>query len=390
MINAMPKQNTFTKVFKLTHVTLMILFLSACSKNDSSFTEMPGFKQYFAKNKPSTILPSDTDQALLETFRPRIFLAKGQTSFIDFYADYIANGSLYVNKKLVSKQVNQKILNKYKNNVTAEFRHSPTKKQGTPTVYARIHRDELIHDEQRIPLTFLSYNLVFAHSGLVKGIAGWQRLAMGIVASNTDWHQLDHYVGLTIALSNKKPIAVMLQQHNYQTTYLVSEKTSENTMQLPTDQRISVDVAMQSNELYLHSKQQTRHPGLSWITGDSIEFLKTGKNKPTMAGWDITHGEVEQKYTLKYLPTADAFYTFKGKLGKGRKLPGRDGPPGADYVTWPTLMPLPNRMASGYRPNDLTREKEKIIALFNKSEFSVKDDGLAAYKHDFLRDLNKQ
>jgi len=105
-----------------------------------------------------------------------------------------------------------------------------------------------------------------------------------------------------------------------------------------------------------------------------MEFYKTGKNKPTMAGWDITHGEVEQDYTLKFLPS---------------RLPGRDGPPGADYVTLPALMPLKKRMISSYRPRDFSKEKEKIEALFNKGEFAIKPEGLVAYKRDFLNDFNK-
>ena len=68
---------------------LLVLMFSACSKNQTSFSEMPGFKDYFAKNIPSEVLPSRTEQALLTKFRPRIYMAKGQTQGIDFYADYI-------------------------------------------------------------------------------------------------------------------------------------------------------------------------------------------------------------------------------------------------------------------------------------------------------------
>ena len=359
-----------------------------CSKNETSFADLPGFKKYFDENKPSNELPSNADQLLLAKFKPRIFMAKGQTSFIDFYADYIAHGSLYIDDKLVSKNVTQALLNEHKDNKQSEFRHSPIKQSTTPVIYARIHRNELTYNDKNLPLTFLNYNLVFANSGLLKGLAGWQRIAMGIVGSNDDWHQLDHYVGLTVVLSEEKPIAVTLQQHNYQTTWLITDKNTENSLKLSVDQRVSVDVAMQSNELYPHSKTLKRHPGLSWVEEDSIEFLKTGKNKPIMAGWDITHGEVEQNYTLKFLPTADAFYTFKGKLGESRKLPGRDGPPGANYVTLPPLMPLPNRMVSGYRPRQVKIERMKIKALFGKETFSVKPEGLKAYMRDFVDDLS--
>lgn len=366
---------------------LTLMLVASCSQNETSFSEMPGFKQYFAENKPSESLPTIAEQALLNKFRPRIFMAKGQTPFIDFYADYISHGSLYVDGKLVSSRVTQELLNQYKTNTQAEFRYTPTQKSHEATVYGRIQRDQLAYKDQQLPLTFLSYNLVFANSGLLKGLPAWQRMTMGIVGSNTDWHQLDHYVGLSVALSGERPIAVMLQQHNYQTTWLLTDKTTDNTLQIPRDSRISVDVAMQSNELYPHSPEPKQHPGLSWVKGDSIAFLKTGQNKPMMAGWDMTHGEIEQEYTLKFLPTADAFYTFTGKLGEGRKLPGRDGPPGANYVTLPPLMPLSNRLVSSYRPRDLATEKAKIEALFGGGSFSVNSDGLSAYKRDFLEDL---
>jgi len=39
---------------------------------------------------------------------------------------------------------------------------------------------------------------------------------------------------------------------------------------------------------------------------------------------------------------------------------------------------------------DLATEKTKIEGLFNKKAFSVKDQGLAVYKQDFLKDLAEQ
>ena len=379
--------NLFRQGYLISGLLLILALVSGCSQNETNFTQVPGFKQYFADNKPSTTLPSQAEQALLERFKPRVFMATGQTRFINFYDDYIANGSLYIDDELISDSVDQALLNQYKNDIGAEFRYEGTKQTGMPTVYARIQRDTLSYKNQNIPLTFLSYNLVFANSGLLKGLDNWQRIAMNVVGSTTDWHQLDHYVGLTIALSDDKPIAVTLQQHNYQTTWLLAEKASEDTLILPADSRVSVDVAMQSNELYPHTTALKNHPGLSWVSEDSIEFLKTGQNKPMMAGFDITHGEEEQEYTLAYLPTADAFYTFQGRLGEGRKLPGRDGPPGADYVTLPALMPLANRLVSGYRPRDTATEKSKITALFAGGSFSINAEGLDAYKNDFIKDL---
>ncbi len=109
----MGKKFTSIHIISICVVALLLSLLIACSKSDSSFTQMPGFQQYFAKNQPSMTLPNEQDQALLASFKPRVFLAKGQTSFIDFYADYIANGALYINNKLISKQVTQELLNQH-------------------------------------------------------------------------------------------------------------------------------------------------------------------------------------------------------------------------------------------------------------------------------------
>ena len=103
-----------------------------------------------------------------------------------------------------------------------------------------------------------------------------------------------------------------------------------------------------------------------------------------MAGFDITHGEVEQEYTLKFLPTIDAFYQFKGRLGAGRTLPGRDGPPGADYVTLPRLMPWANRLVVGFRAGSIAEEQAKISALLDTDSFVIRPEGLDAYRKNFV------
>jgi hypothetical protein len=59
---------------------------------------------------------------------------------------------------------------------------------------------------------------------------------------------------------------------------------------------------------------------------------------------DITDPAVDVDYELHFLPPADAFYTFKGFLGGKRLLPGRSGPPGADYNTLSAYKPLHRQM----------------------------------------------
>ncbi|RVU83491.1 hypothetical protein EOL70_15750 [Leucothrix sargassi] len=364
----------------------LCLLLSACSQKETLFSEYPGFDQYLKQNQPSDALPTAEEQALLEQYRPRIFMEKGQTRFIDFYEDYIASGVLYVDSEQISNRVDQALLNQYKTDSKAEFRHTPLTRSGTPVVYGRVSYDMLTHQSQRYPLTFLSYNLAFANSGLIKGLAGWQRVAMGVVGDNDDWHQLDHYVGLTVALHEGQAIAVFLQQHNYRVTWLLdsSKEATESTLPLPDDKRIAVDVALQSNELYPHSPEIAEHPGVSFVTADNMTFFKTGKDKPMMAGWDITHGEEEQDYTLKFLAQSDAFYTFKGRLGEHRSLPGRDGPPGAQFNALPPLMPWASKLVTGFRAGSVDHEKAKASGLLSSDRSTVNEAVLDSYKADFI------
>ncbi len=369
------------------------VLLTACSSNEPTFSARPGFEQYFSANPPSNQPATAQEQQLLQRYRPRIYLAQGQTRFLDFYRDYIASGELYSAGELISKQVDAALLNQYRDDPSAEFRHSPHQRPTTPVVYAKVNYDALEYQGRRWPLTFLSYNLAFAHSGLLQGLPGWQQWLVESTGLHTDWHQLDHYVSVTVALHQGKPIAVMLQQHNYQTTYVLGAADAQglqgpavdtHSLQWPADQRIAVDVAKQSNELYLHSPKLTRHPGVSFASADSIAFLKTGKNKPMMAGFDMTQGEQEQDYSLQFLAATDAFYQFKGRLGAGRSLPGRDGPPGADYVTLPGLMPWANRLVVGFRAGSIAQEQAKITALLDEENFVIRAEGLAAYQKDFI------
>jgi hypothetical protein len=358
-------------------------WLTACQSNHGNFTEFPGFTEYFAQHPPADTLPTTAEQALLSQYRPHLFAAKNQQQPINFYQDYISNGRLHIDGELLSSSVDQALLNQYRDNKTAEFVYTGALPLAIkqPVGYGRVNYDSLNYQGKTYDFTFLSYNFVFPTSGIIKGLSLLPNLAISIVGDKLDWHQLDHYVGLTVALYNGKPIAVSMQQHNGKTTYMV-----DKDMDWPSDDRVAADIAMQSNELYPHSAQETKHPGVSFITSKEIEFVKTGENKPLMAGWDITKGEQEVDYQLQYLAPSDAFYQFKGWLGQRRKLPGRDGPPGADYVTLPDLMPHAISMVGNYRPGTVAEEKAKIAKLFNPKEFSINKSALTAYINDFMRD----
>lgn len=344
--------------------SIIAFFSAGFSRGGEPFSQYPGFAEYFAAHPPGRAVPDQADQMLLRRFRPRFMLPPGHSGLIDFYGDYIAHGTLRDGHDIVvSRRVTWNLLNQYRNNPGAIFVHEPGEKKPPAVVFGRVDRELVVFDTSKgtvaEQLTFLTYHAVFRTSGLPAGMSGWQEALLGLVGDLDDWHQLDHYTAVTVVLEGEgsqelPPRAVMVQQHNNLRTYLAGEGIT-----IPPDGRVVVDVAIRSNELYPHAPGRTRHRAVSMPTPNSMRYLLTGERKPFYAGYDITHGVHEAKYRLTFLRPDDAFYTFKGFLGKRRRLPGRDGPPGADYNTLPELKPLSMQLFIGYwregHPGDLSR-----------------------------------
>lgn len=325
--------------------------LAACVRADeTNFSQRPGFDAYFAANPPSAELPGEADKALLRRYRPRFFIAEGYEPPIRFYEDYIAQGRLIGRDGTVlATTVSPALLNQYRDDPYVVFEHIPRNVPTKPDLYGRIDRETFDLGGESRSFTFLTWTVVFRVSGIAAGIAGWKGAVLGIAGNLTDWHQLDHYTAVTLTLDEKqRPLAVMFQQHNYRRTYIVGKD-----FPWPEDGRIAVDVAMRSNELYPHAPQRTVRRAASFLSPATVEYLVTGRNGPFRIADDITQPDIEVDYTLKFLPPSDAFYTFKGFLGEKRLLPGRSGPPGADYNTLPAYKPLHRQMIIfHWREND--------------------------------------
>ena len=198
---------------------------------------------------------------------------------------------------------------------------------------------------------------------------------MDIAGDTEDWHQLDHYTAATLALDKlDRPFALMLQQHNYQRTYLLGKD-----LELGDDNKIKISAAIGSNELYPWHPGERRFRAVPFITAKGARYLETGESKPMMAADDITRGEKEVEYRLDFLPPSDAFYSFAGFLGERRLLPGRDGPPGADYNTLPHMKPLAVQLVmSNWREGDGEQ-------LQNLAEFQEKTNQELAFERLLIR-----
>ena len=346
---------------------LLGLVLTGCAPRATNFSQHPGFAAFYTMHPAQHTLPDTDEWHLLERYKPRFFLPPGHAGLIDFYGDYIASGRLYAGDgRLLARQVTPSVLNAHKTDPRVGFVHTPSSaRSAQPVVYGRIERAEVDLGAFGKPtLLFLTYHAVFRHSGLPASVSGWWALALGLVANLEDWHQLDHYTSATIVLEQTHaPLALMLQQHNYTRTYVFGRDIA-----LPDDGRALLDVAIRSNELYPHMVRKTTRRAVRFVSPEAMRYLLGFGPRPWIAADDLTDGQDEAPYTLGCLPPDDAFYTFQGFLGARRRLPGRDGPPGADYNIWPALKPWGPQMLVGFFREGDREDLARFEATYARTE----------------------
>ena len=340
-------------------VVVALALLAGCTEEPGNFSQHPGFAEWYAAHPPSQAPPGAAERALLQEYRPRLWLPEGHEGPIDFYRDYVAQGELREGKgALISAAVTPEVLNEWKSDPAVVFAHRPSGLAPRARIYGRVDRGELELPDcaAALRVTFLTYNLVFRHSGLPMGLPAWQAALLAPLNLD-DWHQLDHDTALTLALAadgsgELAPFAATFQQHNYLRSYLLADEAGPGRLALPPDGRIAVDVALRSNELYPHREGRLRRRAVSFMTPEAARYLVDGSDPPWLAADDLTQPAREVEPELAFLPPADAFYTFQGWLGERRALPGRDGPPGADYNTLPPFKSKALQLALFYWAED--------------------------------------
>ena len=329
----------------------LLLLLVACDSGDGVSRFRLQYEDWYAAHPPSTSPPPSADLALLERHRPVYWLAAEADRPIAFYEDYIAHGTLYDgNGAVLAEGPGRALLNRHARDTGALFIHAPPEdggaartgvsaREGGAPVYGRVRRaqTELLGAER--DLVFLTYTLVFARSGLPAGLAWWQEWAARIFADPDDWHQLDHYINTTIVLDESDglaPIAVEFQHHNYTRTWRLGGAQGPGRLAWPESRRLEVDIALRSNEAYPHEGGPRVWPAASFMSDKVARWMVLGDTSERImnGSYDHTAPSVRLDLPLAVLAPDDAFYTFRGSLGARRRLPGRSGPPGADYNTF--------------------------------------------------------
>lgn len=324
------------------------------------FSQLPGFAAIRAAR--GAVPPDAAARELLRRFRPVLFIAPGEEGPLDFYRDYIARGELQSGDgAAVMRNPSREQLNQFRHDPGAVFTHHPPRPNAAPAApvhptrpvaYGGVRRAALtLAGGETRPVVFLAYHFVFRHSGLPAGMPSPLAALANLVGDARDWHQLDHYTAAFVALNESgAPFAVLLQHHNYLRTYLVGQDPA-----FPPDAPPMLDAAVSSNELYPHRAEKTVWPAAGFLGPKTADYLAGVRADPPFlrAAPDVTDGKIRVEYELEFLPPNDAFYVFEGKLGEPRKLPGRDGPPGAIYNTLPALHPPETALPAFYwKPPD--------------------------------------
>ncbi len=376
-----PGRRPAPRARRLAALAAAALLAGACAP-DQQFPQRPEFKAI--RESLGSDPPSAADRRLLERHRPEFHLPPGHEGAIDFYRDYIAHGELRDSDgRLVSTAVTQDLLNRHKSDPGVVFTHKPPTEGAEPPrplVLGSVTRSEIPFLGGKY--TFLAYHAVFRMSGLPLEIGPVRELLARALGDRRDWHQLDHYTAVFIVLDpSMEPRAVVLQQHNAMRTHLVDDRGP-----FPRGEPVRVDVAVDSNELYPHSPQRRRHRAVGFLNADTVDFMAGLTDRVPMRGsHDVTHGARRMEYELGYLAPDDAFYVFEGYLGERRRLPGRKGPPGAIYNTWPTLKP-PEVMLPAFFWNE---PDEEYARLLKTGDGLPDDDALAQLQERFADALRE-
>ena len=153
---------------------LACLGLGSCSSDELNFSQYRGFGPYFVANPPLTQKPAPSERALLDRYRPHLWLPDGHDGPMDFYVDYIGNGVLVDAKgRTISDEVTPQVLNAHRTDPRVEFTHTERPGPTRAVAYARLDRVTLGFPPRHAdtePFTLLTYNFAFLRSGLPAGL----------------------------------------------------------------------------------------------------------------------------------------------------------------------------------------------------------------------------
>ncbi len=310
---------------------------------------------------------TEKDKALLEKFRPRVFIAPKGEMPVDFYRFYLPNTVVRdENGSIIKKSPTRSTLKGIERNAGwyLDFvgEDSPCKDLGCAgymaTGYGRVYRERasfrLGSGTAKMPLIILKYNFAFPYSGIPAEVGTLKESLLGLFLDPARVHELDIHGAIHVILDEKQvPLILLLAQHNYFRSYVFGDDIPP----LPADNRARVCFALRSNEPYPCPMGKT--PAVKRAVGNpvNIGYLINGTHRPFLSGRDIVFGPGggarPVTYRLTFLPRKDPLYVSWIPLGAKEKILFfssyyRKGPPGMDMNTWPELKKYSDIMQFWY------------------------------------------
>ncbi len=311
--------------------------------------------------------PSDEDQALLERFKPRIYIAPDGAEPIDFYTDYLpytvvrrANERDRVQERAPNRERLKEFV--YDPEFYLEYAGAPDVKPSYPTAYGRVTRETVNLTAHSLittrNFTFLKYHYIFLYGGLPSRLSEFKEKIARFIGDPSTWRELEYSSVYVILDEEERPLAIMLQQYDYFRTYIVSEKE----WKWPEDGKAEIAFSLRSNQPY--KLPEGDYPSLEFAALDfkEIPYIIGQGKEPLLAGKDLVYpvaaGATEVDYRLEYLPEFDPLYISRIPLGRRVYFLNRfenslrRGSVGIDFCTWPQLVDLGNVMQFWYLVED--------------------------------------
>ncbi|MFQ5428465.1 MAG: hypothetical protein ACE5EZ_05730 [Thermodesulfobacteriota bacterium] len=324
------------------------------------------------------------DKALLKEFQPEVFIAPEGLMPVDFYKFYLPKTTLkdengHIIKTGPKKPFLKRAMRKAGYYLDYEGPENPCEGTGCQdyvTVgYGRVYRERArFHTKSGIremPLLILKYNFAFTYSGIPAEVGPLKELLLGLFIDPERFHELDIHGAIHVILNEKKrPIVLLLAQHNHFRTYVFGKDIPAAPWE---ESSVKICFALRSNEPYPCTSDA--RPARRRTVGNpvNISYVIDGADPPFLSGRDIVFspkaGARPVIYNLKFLSRRDPLYVSWIPLGAVEKILFfksfyRKGPPGMDLNTWPELKKYSDIMQFWYFRDGSTEDAALMKGAF--------------------------
>jgi len=347
---------------------LLFFLITGCDPNISTFSkdsvglyERHTYSQKSWKNNDFGVFPSKDHQNLSKKYKPKLLFSPKGLAPIDFYIDYLPNTILVSTALDISIASPSKLLLKSmerKMGMHLDLIEGLSWKSAEETeeifipLYGTIHEEILRPSallsskiDTSIPVIILGYRLVFPYSGLPSVLKEPTNQILPLLGNPEKWHELDIHgaIFLIVEKGTKKPISVVLSQHNHFRSYVVGADIKPITEEMP----LCVSFSFRSNEPYICPDILIDQPVRFPTSGNpsNFRYIFQQSDEPIYGSYDLVFGEgsggLELKSDLQVLSNRDPLLVSWIPLGEPKKLAGiiksisRTGPPGMLINTWP-------------------------------------------------------